>query len=95
MTTVYVRGQTVTITATFSAAPEDPVLHYAYQQDGETVLGEVDMTENSDGEWQAVIDTSPAEDGIVYWTIRATGIAQEGNFRLVANPANPTNPVSA
>jgi len=96
MSTVHVRGQCIEVAATFldkngdAATPESPVLHYSYQQAGATVTGETDMTENSDGEWVAEIETATADDGIVYWTIRADCVATEGYFRLTANPANPT-----
>ena len=92
---VHTRGQLVTVAATFfdedgvATTPASPVLHYSYEIDGVATTGEAAMAENSDGEWEAAIDTAPADDCIVYWTIRATGIATEGNFRLVANPANP------
>ena len=95
MTTVYVRGQVVTISSTFldenaePTTPENPVLHYAFDVSGVTTVDQVDMMESTDGEWTASIDTATADDGIVYWTIRATGVAEEGNFRLVANRANP------
>jgi hypothetical protein len=96
MSTSHVRGQCIEVVATFldkdgaATTPESPVLHYSYQVAGVTTTGETAMTENSDGEWVAEIETAPADDGVVYWTIRADCVATEGYFRLTANPANPT-----
>lgn len=92
----YTRGQSVTIASAFTdedgvtITPTDPVLYWAYSVNGDIVRDSDAMTgPNSDGEWTAAIDTTAADIGIVYWTIRAAGIAKEGRFYLTGNPATP------
>lgn len=96
--TIIVRGTYVTVTAQFYdeddvvTVPTNPVLHYSYEQAEEVVNDSVDMELTDDTastSWFGVIDTGPADDGVVFYTIRADGVAKDGNFRLVANPANP------
>lgn len=63
---------------------------------GQRVSDAVTMTEDTDGEWSASWDSSEADAGRVYWSIRAYDppAADQGFFLLAANRANPDEGVT-
>lgn len=69
--------------------PDSATLHVRYLTGGREKVDEISMIE-SGGLWSAEWDGSSADPGTIYWHIRADGgPAEDGEFRLRANPANP------
>lgn len=63
---------------------------------GSRVSETITMSEDTDGEWSAVWDSSEAAAGRVYWAVRAyePPAADESFFKLAANRANPDEGVT-
>lgn len=91
------RGNIVTFTSTFYDAnnavlnPTAPTLSIYYKSNGTyiTVTSNLALSANV---WTGVWDSSNADVGLVEWHISGgTGvpIAQDGDFRIIANKANP------
>lgn len=95
----FVRGSTVTFSATFTdeagapAAPASASVAIRYvDNSGNAATENVAMT-GSGATWSAAWNTAPARPGTVYWTITADGtkdVATEGYFTITANPSNPS-----
>ncbi len=98
MTTKVVRGQLMTFIATpldsvgAAANPNSVVLYLNYPHaDGESTTDTVSMTDQNDGTWSAEFDTSVAEPGALFVSLRATSptAAEDLKYTIVANTANP------
>jgi hypothetical protein len=95
MLTTTVRGNAVVFTATpvdATGAPTTPqavAIYLAYGQ-GAVRKAEVAMTLTG-GVWTGTWDSEGAPAGVVYWSVRASNpdAAEDGEFTLTANPANP------
>ena len=91
-----VRGNVMTFKASpldNAGAPVTPAsvtLHVVYFVSAVETTATVAMT-NTAGVWSGTWDTTPADAGQVFWSIRAASptAAQDGQFALVANLANP------
>lgn len=92
-----VRGSTVTFTVTFADAvgvaidPDSAALHLSFMNEGERVSEELAMEMQTDLTWIAEWNTIEADAGRVYWSARSVNpySAQDGQFELTANLANP------
>lgn len=93
-----VRGSVEEFTTTFTdqdggavtPASAELIVNYL-GEDGERVSTEpITATEQTDGSWFALWDTSVAQPAQVDWVIRSTNpaSAEQGSFMLVANLAN-------
>ncbi len=98
MTTKVVRGQLMTFIATpldnlgAAANPASVVLYLNYPHaDGSSSTDTVTMTDQNDGTWLGEFDTSAAEPGALFVSLRATspGAAEDIKYTIVANSANP------
>lgn len=69
--------------------PDSATLRIRYLKCGCEKFDYVEMTEDG-GLWSAEWEGAEADPGIIYWHIKADGgPAEDGQFRLRANPANP------
>ena len=95
------RGDIVRFTANFTDENSLPVipasanLYVNYViSDGTRTTATVTMSlQTTDSDWTADWESDVASPGIVYWSARAVGphAAEDGNFELLANPANPSS----
>lgn len=98
MTTKVVRGQLMTFIATpldsvgAAADPDNVVLYLNYPHaDGTSSTDTVTMTDQNDGTWLAEFDTSAAEPGALFVSLRAISptAAEDLKYMIIANTANP------
>jgi hypothetical protein len=98
MTTKVVRGQLMTFIATpldsvgAASNPDSVVLYLNYPHaDGASSTDTVTMADQNDGTWSAEFDTSAAEPGALFVSLRATSptAAEDLKYTIVANTANP------
>lgn len=81
------------------AIPDSAAVYLNYPGPSGQLSAVIAMTfQSPSGPWTATWDSSVANRGIVYWSMRSVGpaSAEDGQFRLSANPANiatpPANP---
>ena len=93
------RGNKITFSTTFFdvnnniALPDNPTVSIFYKSNNVYLTTNLAMSiANSGNNWVATWDSSNADVGIVEWHIYSgpnTGISQDGDFRVLANKANP------
>lgn len=94
---IVIRGNTVELTSVFTDAdggplnPSSAVAVVNFKNAGGDRESEtVPMSEQSDGAWLGLWNSSNARPGRVYWSVRAENpsAAEDGQFDLRANLAN-------
>lgn len=75
-----------------ATVPDEATLRVRYLECGEEKFAEVEL-EEEDGLWAGDWDSSVADAGTIYWHITpsGSGTVVDGQFRLKANPANPSS----
>lgn len=94
-----VRGASLFVTIVFLDENEQPVgnlsgatLRLAYTVNGARQTQEIAMSDGGAGQWLATWDTSPADEGALFWWAHSAGSpksACQGQLIIEANPANP------
>lgn len=95
----FVRGNGFAWSATFKDVSGDDVepqtaklyVSYVDAAGARVTADPIDMEPSTSGTWTAFWDSSAANKGRLYWSIRTTepSAAAEGSFDLAANLANP------
>ena len=93
---VVVRGNAVTFTAVFYTAagavatPASARVYLVYDVSGVSTAADYALVQ-SGSEWAYTWESSVADAGVVYWSVRSVtpSTAEDGSLTLSANVANP------